>query len=156
MSSKLVNLLWKYEVHKLALTLVKGKSPSPNGIVIEFYVKIWHIIDDDFFKMVQCVVVIQRFPKGITKGLITLIFKVKDKEQLGNSRPNSFLNTTYKIYANVLQLWLHPILMDMISFDQIAFLPLTYVLLKHETIDWAKCSTQVLIFLKLDFRKSLW
>lgn len=48
--------------------------------------------------------------------------------------------------------------MEMISFDQSAFLPmrliLDNILLTHETIDWAEHTKQPLIFLKLDFSKA--
>ena len=48
-------------------------------------------------------------------------------------------------------------LSEIISTDQSAFVPLHFILdnitLKHETIDWTKCSKQPLLFLKLDFAK---
>jgi hypothetical protein len=47
---------------------------------------------------------------------------------------------------------------NVIDPDQIAFLPLCFILdnvvLIHEVMDWAQQSHQPLIFLKLDFRKA--
>ena len=49
-------------------------------------------------------------------------------------------------------------LLEVISMDRSAFMPLYFILdnimLKHETIDWTKCSKQPLLFLKLDFAKA--
>jgi hypothetical protein len=58
----------------------------------------------------------------------------------------------------VLQIRLQPILMEMISCDQSAFLPMRFILdnifLTYETIVFAKQSAQPLLFLKLDFSRA--
>jgi len=47
---------------------------------------------------------------------------------------------------------------EVISHDYMAFLPLRYILdivfFTHETLDWARCSKQDLVFLKIDFVKT--
>ena len=49
-------------------------------------------------------------------------------------------------------------LMDVISLDQLAFLPLRFILdnflVMQETMVWTEYSNQLLIFLKLDFSKA--
>jgi hypothetical protein len=68
------------------------------------------------------------------------------------------LNVAYKLYAKALQLRLQPVLMEIISFDQLAFLPTQFILdnilLIHKTIEWANYLGHPLIFLKLDFNKA--
>lgn len=53
---------------------------------------------------------------------------------------------------------MQPILMEIIDFNQSAFLPMRYILdnilLTHKVMDWAAQSGQPLIFLKLDFAKT--
>jgi hypothetical protein len=48
--------------------------------------------------------------------------------------------------------------MELIDGDQTTFLPLGYkldnMLLEHETIDWARCTRQKIIYLKLDIAKT--
>jgi len=99
-----------------------------------------------------------RLPQGMTSGVIALIFKKGDRNNLSNWRPITLLNTTYKILAKALQICLQNLLKDVISPDQSAFLPGRYildnVLLQYETIEWAKDANQDLIFLKLDFTKT--
>jgi hypothetical protein len=100
-----------------------------------------------------------RFPKGVTEGLITLLYKFGEKSDLGNWHPISLLNMAYKIYVKaLLQLLMQLILMKLIDGDQTTFLPLGYIvdnmLLAHETIDWARCTRQEIIYFKLDFAKA--
>lgn len=68
------------------------------------------------------------------------------------------LNVAYKISAKVLQLRLQIILMEVVDADLTAFMPLCYildnVLLVQETLDWAKCSNQTVVFLKQSFAKA--
>lgn len=63
----------------------------------------------------------------------------------------------YKIVAKALQIRLQKLLKEVISPEQLAFLPsqhiLSNILLQYKTIEWAKESSQDLIFLKLDFTK---
>ena len=90
--------------------------------------------------------------------MIVLLHKGGDRQELTNWRPISLVNLGYKIYAKALQLRLQPVLMDVISPDQSAFLPLRFILdnllTTYETMAWAESSNQPLIFLKLDFSKA--
>lgn len=68
------------------------------------------------------------------------------------------LTLVYKIFAKTLQLRFQPILKDVISPEQTAFLPLRFILdnivLTQETLHWARTSKQPTVFLKLDFSKA--
>ena len=82
------------------------------------------------------------FPKGMTCGFIVLLFWKRDCSRMMNWRPITLLNTTYKIFAKVLQRRLQPLLVEVINSDQIAFfafwLILDKILLVHKSIQWAK------------------
>jgi len=68
------------------------------------------------------------------------------------------LNVSYKIVAKALQIRLQPLLQDVISPEQYAFLPFRHILgnilLQYETVEWPKELDQDLIFLKLDIIKA--
>jgi hypothetical protein len=108
--------------------------------------------------MIKAAMQVGRFPKGVNKGMITLLFKAREKENLGNWRPITLLNMAYKIFTKTLQLRLQLILMEVVDTDPIAFRSMRYipnnVLLVQKTIDWAWWSNQPLVFLKLDFAKA--
>ena len=135
-----------------------GKSPGPDGIVLEFYKIFWNIIGAEFTNMINASVQEGRLPPGVTQGMIVLLHKGGDRQALTNWRPITLLNMGYKIYAKALQLRLQPVLMEVISPDQSAFLPLRFILdnllITQETMAWTESSKQPLIFLKLDFSKA--
>ncbi len=73
-----------------------------------------------------------------------LLFEARKKESLGNWKTITLLNLEYEMLPKVLQQRLQITPMEVVDIDQIAFLPLRYVIdnviLAHETIDWARCS----------------
>jgi hypothetical protein len=109
---------------------------------MRMFAKFWHIVKEDYFIMIRDSIAIDKFPQKITKGMIISIFKSGDKNELGNWHPILLLNVAHKIYTKALQLYLQPMLMDVINNDQFAFLPLRYtldkVVLTHGTIDLAR------------------
>jgi hypothetical protein len=103
-------------------------------------------------------IVREALPSGVTEGLIALLHKGGLRESLNNWRPITLLNVSYKNFAKALQMRLQPELIEVISPDQSAFLPMRFILdnvfLTSETIHCAKQSQQPLLFLKLDFSKA--
>ena len=87
------------------------KSPGPDGIDVRFYVKFWPLIGAESSLQRETL------PRGLNKGLIALLFKSGDREDLSNWRPISLLNTSYKIMAKALQRRLQPLLSEVISSD---------------------------------------
>jgi hypothetical protein len=49
--------------------------------------------------MIEVVVKDGGFPDGVNRGLITLLFKVENKENLSNWQFITLLNVSYKIFA---------------------------------------------------------
>jgi hypothetical protein len=54
------------------------------------------VIGKEFSQMIEAIVQVGQFPKGINKGMITLLFKAKNKENMGNWHPITFLNVANK------------------------------------------------------------
>ena len=139
-------------------SMAKGKAPGHDGIPIEFFQLLWTTIGPDFYRMLRKGFDEGKLPEGVTKGLISLIPKEGDLKDLNYWRPITLLTAGYKILAKTLQLRLQPILRDVISPEQTAFLPLRFILdnivLTQESLQWAKVSKQPTVFLKLDFSKA--
>jgi hypothetical protein len=135
-----------------------AKSLSPNGVVNELYKLLWPTLKTEFLAMILAAVEKGALPAGVNEGLIVLLHKGGGRNTLNNWRPTTVSNVSYKIFAKALQMRLQPILMEIISLDQSAFLPMRYILdnifLTQETISYAKESSQPLLFLKLDFSKA--
>jgi len=91
------------EFYLVAKSMAENKVLGLNGMAIEFYTFFWYFIGEDFHTMIELLIKEKSFSKGINyKGLIILLFKVGEKESLGNWWPITFLNISYKILAKVL------------------------------------------------------
>lgn len=146
------------ELSKAVKEMAVGKAPGPDGVIMEFFKLHWDLIKHDYLKMITEATASGNLPPVVTRGLIALLHKGDIRSRLTNWRPITLLNVGYKVFAKILQLRVQPILMEVISFDQSAFLPMRLILdnimLTHETMDWANHTGQPLIFLKLDFSKA--
>ena len=91
-----------HELLAAARKMAKDISPSYDGISILFCTKFWNEIGQEFTEMINKVVANRSLPLGMTKGLISLIFKSGKPDDLGNYRPITLLNTAYKILAKTL------------------------------------------------------
>ena len=146
------------ELATAVASMSNGKAPGQDGVPIEFFKKMWSTIGADFLHMLVKGYEDGFLHEGVTRGLISLIPKEGDLKDLNYWRPITLLNNSYKIFAKTLQRRLQPILRDVISPEQTAFLPLRFILdnivLTQEALHWARTSKQPMVFLKLDFSKA--
>jgi hypothetical protein len=56
--------------------MAKGKSPRPNGVMVEFYTFFWEVIRNEFFKTIETIV------KRVNKRLIVVLHKLVRKNNL--------------------------------------------------------------------------
>jgi hypothetical protein len=118
--------------------MAKDRSPGPDGLSVEFFQIMWETIGEEYTQMICTAIQEGRLPAGMTKGMLVLLHKGRERELLTNWQPISLLNVSYKIYAKMLQKRLQIILTSVISEDQSAFLPnrfiLNNLLTQHEMI----------------------
>lgn len=92
--------LTKEELVKAVASMKPGRSPGTDGIVIEFYKKFWHLLEDWFLDSLNFAFVKGSFSSEQYRGVITLIPKKdKDRRFIRNWRPITLLNLDYKIFA---------------------------------------------------------
>ena len=158
MNESLTKEITERELGGVVRDMAKEKAPGHDGIPTELFQKLWSTIGNDFHQMLLRSMERGVLHEGITKGVISLIPKEGDGKDLNYWRPITLLTVIYKIFAKTLQLRLQPILRDVISPEQTAFLPLRFILdniiLTQETLHWARTSRQPTVFLKLDFSKA--
>jgi hypothetical protein len=152
------SLAWPISLEEFTVALkamASSKAPGPDGILTELYKSLWHVIGPDYLRMIEASMNTSALPDGVTEGLIALLHKGGGRATLNNWRPITLLNVLYKLFAKALQMCLQAVLMEVISHDQSAFLPMRFILdnifLTYETIHHAQQSNQPLFFLKLDF-----
>ncbi len=79
MTIVLVEPITQWELNKM----VKGKALTLDGIVVEFDIHFQDLINKTYFWMISKTITKGKFPNGITKKLITLIFKACERENFG-------------------------------------------------------------------------
>ena len=81
----------------------KMKSPGPDGVPYEFFVKIWKEIRTLVFRIINWIFETKKMPNNLPEGLIVFLPKKgKDKTIIKNLRPLTLLNTLYKITSGIL------------------------------------------------------
>lgn len=102
------------EICKTLRDMASGKSPDPNGVLTEFYVKFWDLIGADFTEMIREAIVQGSILSGLNHGVIIQLPKEVDLELISHWRLITLLNTSYEIMAKVLQMRLQKLLQDVI------------------------------------------
>jgi len=147
------------ELHGALAEMAMGKASGPNGVIIEFFKEYWDTIHEDYLAMVNAAINTKVFPPGVNKGLISLIHKGECGEQLTNWCLITLLNAAYKLFAKMLQWRLQPVLVEIISIDQLAFLPrrliLDNILMTHETLSGPSTRINPLSFSNSTFQRPM-
>jgi hypothetical protein len=126
--------------------MASSKAPGPDGMTTKLFKTLWLTIGPDYLKMVEHAISLGEIHPGVMEGLKALLHKSGGRSTLNNWRPITLLNMSYKLFAKTLQRRLQPVLMEVISYDQSAFLPIRFILdnilLTYKTIHYAKQSRQ--------------
>lgn len=62
-------------MHKALITLLNGKSPGPNGLPKEFYVKYWALVKGPITTMINHSRQAKNLSLAVSVGLISLLVK---------------------------------------------------------------------------------
>lgn len=116
------------EVKKVVFEMRQNRAPGPDGFPAEFYVKFWGIIKFELLDLIN------DFHNGFLEverlnyGIVTLVPKTKDAEQIQKFRPICLLNVSFKIITKVLMNRLDRIMTYIISKNQTAFLKNRFIM----------------------------
>ena len=147
------------ELSKAMQSMKRGKSPSSEGLTVEFYAFFWDTIQTPLLKVYHECTINEELCTTMKQGLITLISKPgKDDLSLDNWTPITLLNIDYKMfslaYAKRLKSGLH----EIINETQTVFMPNRHtssnIRLVLDLIDYAHHIRSDLIILFLDFYKA--
>uniref|UniRef100_A0A2N9HP80 Reverse transcriptase domain-containing protein n=1 Tax=Fagus sylvatica TaxID=28930 RepID=A0A2N9HP80_FAGSY len=99
------------------------KAPGPDGLQPGFFQHCWHQVGESVSKEVTQIFNSGKMPSYLNKTLIVLIPKCLGPETLNHFRPISLCNTVYKIVTKIIVSRIRPILSNLISPYQTAFVP---------------------------------
>ena len=109
------------EIKNVLKILKPNKSPGEDGIISEFYITHWEQIKDEFFLLVNDTFDKKELTPSQYKGVLTLLHKSGEREDIRNWRPLTLLNSDYKIIAKILAERLKVVLPKLIHSDQKGF-----------------------------------
>ncbi len=111
------------QVRRAMKTSASGKSPGPDGIPLALYRHSRDVFSPLLARLYTAFLRAGQLPANFNDGLITYIYKkAGDRTEVGNYRPITLLNTTYRLFAKVLADVLNPALAASINVGQTAFL----------------------------------
>ena len=99
------------------------KAPGTDGFPVRFYQRNWGIMKEQVIASVKIFFATGKMPANINHTAIVLIPKVDQPMTLKEFRPISLCKVLYKVIAKCLANRLRPILGEIISINQSAFVP---------------------------------
>ena len=109
---------------KMSLWSLKAfKALGPDGLYPEFFQKCWPIVGESVVNEVRQIFSSGRMPEYLNRTLISLIPKCLGPETLSQFHPISLCNTVYKIVTKIIVCRLRPIVGNLVSPFQAAFVP---------------------------------
>ncbi|EEC68693.1 hypothetical protein OsI_37162 [Oryza sativa Indica Group] len=97
------------------------KAPGPDGFPARFYQRNWGIIKEDIISAVSKFFQTGCMPEGVNNTTIVLIPKIEQPMELKDFRPISLCNVLYKVVSKCLVNRLRPMLNELVSEEQSAF-----------------------------------
>ena len=122
-----MNILLKAEVteeelEKVAYSCQKGKSPSSDGLTIEFFQGFYDLVKEYLLKTVQESQRVGKVLGALNSTFLALIPKKQNPSSFEEMRPISCCNMVYRLIAKTIALRLKPILSKVITQEQFVFL----------------------------------
>jgi hypothetical protein len=99
------------------------KAPGPDGFPARFFQRNWGVLKEEIISAVKEFFKSGVMPEGINETAIVLIPKVDEPEMISQFRPIRLCNVIYKVLSKCLVNRLRPLLDDIISEAQSAFVP---------------------------------
>jgi hypothetical protein len=136
----------------------RRKTPGPDGLTVEFYMKFWKKLKSVFHAAIKRSFEDGHFTKSQSLSHIHLIWKKGDKEDIKNYRPISLMNVDMKIITLALNRRLLPTLGKIIHPNQTGFIPQRLMdtnITDIQTItEWHTQKNQPLYMASLDYEKA--
>ena len=115
------SLFCKEEIRAGLWSLKAFKAPRPDGLHAGFFQRFWLVVGKSVMEEVKKVFLLKEVPEFLNSTLISLIPKIPGPKTLSNYRPISLCNMVYQIVSKVIVARLRPLLDQVISTFQIAF-----------------------------------
>ncbi|KAI5665828.1 hypothetical protein M9H77_15681 [Catharanthus roseus] len=110
------------EIKEALFDIGNEKSPGPDGYTSYFFKRAWNVIGEDFCQAIWEFFRTGKLLKQLNHCVIALIPKTKRAEKVGDFRPISCCNVTYKVITKLLANRLNKVLPFIVDKAQSAFI----------------------------------
>jgi hypothetical protein len=146
------------ELEEALKDMDSNTAPGPDGLSDSFYKEFWSEVKHTMLEMFRDLYRGNLNLSRLNYGMISLIPKTKEANNIRQYRPICLLNVDYKWFTKVLTMRLTPFAGKLISETQTAFILgrfiLEGVIILHETLHELRVSKVPGVILKLDFEKA--
>ncbi|XP_031127477.1 uncharacterized protein LOC116029567 [Ipomoea triloba] len=111
------------EVKTALFSMFPDKAPGPDGMNPGFYQHYWDVVGNDVSSFVLKCLDEGTIPDGLNNTNVVLIPKKSSLEKVADLRPIALYNVVYKIMAKMVANRMKPLLGEVISDSQSAFIP---------------------------------
>lgn len=149
------------EIKKACFFIHADKAPGPDGFSASFFQSNWGTVGNQIISEIQSFFSSGILPHNINATHVRLIPKIQSPKTMKDYRPIALCSVYYKIIAKVLTKRLQPILQNLISANQSAFVPqraiADNVLITHEALHYlhnSKAKKRCYMAVKTDMSKA--
>lgn len=148
------------EIHRAVFSMGSNKSPSMDGMTVNFYKSYWSIIKEDVVKEVQMSFQLGTIKAAHNHTFIALIPKSVSASKVDQFRPIALCNVFLKIITKIIANRLRAHLDNIIYPCQSAFIPhraiTDNIIINHEVMHYLKCTKgrKGFMAIKIDLPKS--
>ena len=111
------------EIKNVIFGMYNLKAPGLDGLPALFYKQYWPIVGESVTSAVQNFFRSGHMLNEVNNSFIVLIPKITNPSSVNHFRPISLCNTVYKVIAKILVSRMRPLLANLISPCQSAFIP---------------------------------
>lgn len=146
------------EIKEAVFSMKENSAPGPDGFGVIFYKRCWGVIKGELIDMISDFY-LERLDIGrLNYGVVTLIPKVQNAENVKQYRPICLLNVSFKIFTKLIADRMSVVAQKIIDPCQTAFIKGRYILdgavMLHEIVHELRVRKKKGVILKLDFEKA--
>lgn len=143
-NQSLIEIPTQEEIKNACFAIHADKAPGPDGFSASFFQSNWETVGPHVILEVQAFFLSNTLPNNINVTHIRLIPKIQSPQKMVDYRPIALCTVFYKIISKLLSKRLQPVLQNIISENQSAFVPkraiTDNVLITHEVLHYLKTS----------------
>ena len=109
-NTDLEKVLNEIEIKNYVMALKPHKWPGDDGLIGCFYQPYWDVIKNECIQLLNEIFTENTLSESQYRGIISLLYKGAERENIKNWRPLTVINCDYKIIDNILATCLKTIL----------------------------------------------